>query len=313
MNPRPDPSEKDSPDRIAEDRLLHAMLKGRYRDDAGMMQRHIDEALDRLKRPARVTWRPWRAGLSTAAAAVVVLGLLLMFSAPGDVQADFEPILEAFDRGDKTYKIEMGDRLRLSARPRRGFQRRMRSGPRRQGSPRHMQGPAPNSAILYTRADQYVLEFTARDGRKIAKGFDGRQSWLAGPWRKPQMTNDPNLLHAYIPEDIASLLFLDLRDILHQVGANYEVHELADAEAPNGRLPMRHFIAKRHGRRSKLPRRIELWFDPTTDQLEEILCVETGLRGPRRRQTLRISLVSTEPLPSDWFTPKAHASGPAAP
>jgi hypothetical protein len=120
-------------------------------------------------------------------------------------------------------------------------------------------------------------------------------------------------LQADIPEDIVSLLFLDLRDILHQVRANYKLHELADAEAPNGRIPVRHFVAERRSQRSTLPQRIELWFDPETDQLEQILCVETGLRGRQRRQTLRISLVAADPLPADWFTAAAHLSETSAP
>ncbi len=307
------PAENHLTEDIVEDRLVHAMLKRRYHDDEVTMQRHIDQALARLKQPAHRTWRPWRVGLSTAAAAVVVVGLLLMFSSPRNVQADFGPVLAAFDSGDKTYKIEIGDQLRLSPKPDRPIQRRMRRGPKRWASTDRPLPRPLNGAVLYTRADQYVLEFTTREGRKIAKGFDGQQSWLAGPWREPKITNDPNLLHEYIPDDIASLLFLDLRDIFHQVSANYEVHELADAEAPNGRLPVRHFIAKRHRTRSKLPRRIELWFDPTTDQLQEILCIETGLRGPGHRLTLRISLVSDEPLPTNWFAPAAHLSGDPTP
>ena len=53
-----------------------------------------------------ISWH-WKAGLSTAAAAIVILGLILVLSAPLDVQADLAPILAAFDIGDKTYQIDI--------------------------------------------------------------------------------------------------------------------------------------------------------------------------------------------------------------
>jgi len=303
--PKPLPVSKGVPKAIADDLLVHAMLRGRYQDTPAAMQSRVDRVCRRFERAPRLIRWPWRMGLSTAAAAVVVVGLILIFSSPRDVQADFGQVLEAFDVGDKTYQIEIGDQLRLSRRPIRPGRRRAgrgRGGPAsdRRTLPRRLDG-----ALLYMRGRQYVLVCNTPTGRRITKGFDGRQSWLACPWRQPRVSDDPNLLAADIPDDIASLLFLDLRDILHQVRANYRLYELADAEAPNGRLPVRHFVAERRSRRPALPQRIELWFDPETDQLEQILCVEAGLRG-RRQSTFRISLVDTDPLPADWFTAQAH-------
>lgn len=306
------PAEEGAPEAIADDLLVHAMLRGRFQDTPAAMQSRVDRVCRSFERASRIVWRPWRIGLSTAAAAVVVVGLILIFSSPRDVQADFGQVLEAFDVGDKTYQIEIGDQLPLS---RRSF----RPGPRRAGRGRALQssgsGTLPrrlDGALLYMRGRQYVLVCNTPTGRRITKGFDGQQSWLTGPWQQPRVSDDPNLLQEDIPDDIASLLFLDLRDILHQVRANYRLYELADAEAPNGRLPVRHFVAERRRRRPALPQRIELWFDPETDQLEQILCVEAGLRG-RRRSTLRINLVDTNPLPADWFTAQAHRSESATP
>jgi hypothetical protein len=241
-----------------------------------------------------------------------VVGLILIFSSPQNVQAHFGQVLEAFDTGDKTYRIDIGkphDFVRGPFRPGARGQGG-RTGPRPAGrrlAPRRLDG-----ALLYVRGRQYVLVCTTPSGRKITRGFDGQQSWLAHPWRQPQVSNDPNLLQKELPEDIASLLFLDLRDTLHQVRANYRLHELADAEAPNGRLPIRHFVATRRNQHRSLPQRIELWFDPETDQLEQIVCGGGGPRG-RRRPTLRISLIDTDPLPADWFTPQTHLSETPAP
>jgi len=297
-----------SPETVADELLVHALLRGRSEDTPAALQSRVERACAALEPGPRRIKRPWRLGVSTAAAAVIVVGLVLMFSTPGDVQADFGPVLAAFDVGDKTYHIEVGDQLRLARRPfgpgprRGGRGRAFRPGGRGAASPRW------DDAVLYTRGRQYVLVCRTPNGRKVARGFDGRQHWLTHPWRQPRISGDPNRLPGDVPEDIMALLFLDLRDILHQVRANYRIHELADAEAPNGRIPARRFVAQRRSRRSALPQRIELWFDPTTGQLEQILCVEAGLRGRQRRQTLRISLTGTDPLPTDWFTPGAHLS-----
>jgi hypothetical protein len=244
---------------------------------------------------------------------VIVLGLILMFSTPSDVQADFGPVLEAFDAGDKTYEIEVGDQLRLARRPFGQGPRRGGRGPARRSPGRGAVSRRLDDAVLYTRGREYVLVCQTPNGRKIVRGFDGRQHWLTHPWRQPRVSRDPNRLPADVPEDIVALLSLDLRDILHQVQANYRVHELADAEAPNGRVPARRFVARRRSRHSALPQRIELWFDPTTGQLEQILCVEAGLRGRQRRHTLRISLTGTDSLPADWFTAEAHLSATPTP
>jgi len=310
-------AEERSAEIVADDLLVHALLRGRFEDTPATMQSRVDRVCLSFASAPRILRWPWRTGLSTAAAAVIVVGLILIFSSPQDVQADFGQVLDAFDVGDKTYQIEVGDQLRLARRPSRPGRRRGGRGGRGAALQPSGRGALPrrlDGALLYTRSRQYVLVCNTPSGRKITKGFDGQRSWLTHPWRQPRMSTDPNLLQADIPEDIVSLLFLDLRDILHQVRANYKLHELADAEAPNGRVPVRHFVAERRSRQATLPQRIELWFDPETDQLEQILCVEAGLRrGRQRRQTLRISLVDTDPLPAEWFTAGAHLSETPAP
>ena len=140
-------------------------------------------------------------------------------------------------------------------------------------------------------------------GHEIAAGFDGQESWRIHPGQQPKISHDPNSLPANISEDILALLSLDLRGILRQVHAIYQLDELPEAEVSHSHIPVRHFVAERRSGESTLPQRVELWFDPETDQLEQILCIETGLH---RRPTLRISLVATDPLPTDWFSAEAH-------
>jgi hypothetical protein len=147
---------------------------------------------------------------------------------------------------------------------------------------------------------------TTPTGQKVSKGFDGQRSWMISPWGRLRTSNDPNLLQRDIPEDIASLLFLDLRDMLHQVGENYSVSEPTEWTLQDSQMRVLCYVAERTTRRARLPRRIELWVDAETNQLDHIICTGMAFRDPSARYTLRVDLVSSDPLPADWFTQEAH-------
>jgi hypothetical protein len=292
---------------VADDLLVDALLTGHFQDTEQTTSRRVEEACRVFERPPHRLWQHWRAGLSTAAAAVIVVGLVLTFGAPQDVQADLTEILDAFDAGDKTYQIEISkdsyQPLRPGPRRNRG---RVRRGqpfrvPRPKPTPRHLDG-----ALLYTRGHQYVLVCNTPAGVKVTKGYDGQQSWLIGPGGRSRTGSDPNLLQRDIPEDIASLLFLDLRETLHQVGENYNVSEPTEWTLQDTQVRLLCYVAERTSRKGRLPRRIELWVDAETNQLDHFICTGMVFRNPSARYTLRIDLVSTEPLPADWFTQDAH-------
>ena len=292
---------------VADELLVDALLTGHFQDTDETTSRRVEEACRAFERPPHPLWQHWRAGLSTAAAAVIVVGLVLTFWAPQEVQADLTEILDTFDVGDKTYQIEISkdayQPLRPGPRRNRG---RVRHGqpfrvPRPKPTPRYLDG-----ALLYIRGQQYVLACTTPTGQKVSKGFDGQQGWMVGPGGRPRTSNDPNLLQRDIPEDIASLLFLDLRDMLHQVGENYDVSEPTEWTLQDSQMRALCYVAERITRRARLPRRIELWVDAETNQLDHIICTGMVFRDPSARYTLRIDLVSTDPLPADWFTQEAH-------
>lgn len=296
---------------LADDRLVDAMLKGHYRDTPKATAQRITRACRALEiSPRLVAWH-WKAGLSTAAAAIVVLGLTLMLISPQNVQADLTPVLAAFDRGDRTYSIDISVESNKPVH-RRGFgNRRFERRPPFRSPRRGMSALRLDGASLYTRGRHYLLTCGGPRGGSIHKGFDGHESWLVMPWGKSIRGQDHSLLQTEIPDHISSLLFLDLRDTLHKIQKNYTLSGPSLGTLENGFSEMEYYIAELNDRQSKKPRLIELWFDVASDQLEQILCTGVSMRNPKAsRYNLQINLVDTEPLPGDWFTQAAHIQSP---
>ena len=80
-----------------------------------------------------------------------------------------------------------------------------------------------DGASLYVRGRSYVLVCQTRRGGRITKGYDGTESWVVYPWGASAASEDPNLVKTEIPDHVSALLFLDLRDTLHQIEKDYEL------------------------------------------------------------------------------------------
>ena len=255
---------------LADEMLVEAMLKGRYQDSPEGAAQRVARACQALEAcPRSIPWH-WQAGLSTAAAAIVVLGLILVLGVPQEVQADLAPILAVFDMGDKTYQIDIA---RDTQRPgsQRGFKGRRWGrqapfkSPRRSMTARRLDG-----ASLNTRARNYVLTCRGPMGGSIVKGFDGRESWLVTPWGQSKRGQDHSLLQEDLPEHISSLLFLDLRDILHTIQEKYVLSGPSRGTAEDAQLQLEYYIAQRTNPQDRIPKCIELWVDTQTKQLHQI-------------------------------------------
>lgn len=308
----PDDHEMDTAG-LADELLVDAMLKGRFQDTPETKAQRVTRTCQALEAgPRAIAWH-WKA-MSTAAAAIIVFGLLLVLSVPQEVQADLAPILAAFDVGDKTYQIDIGrDTTQPDPAPwyrRRRFGRRPPFKPAGSG----MKARLLDGASLYTRGHRYVLMCQAPRGGKIVKGFNGQESWLVTPWGRSKRGQDHGQLQVDLPEHISSLLFLDLRDILHKIQEKYTLSGPARGTAEDAPLQLDYYIAQRIDPQGQIPNRIELWIDSQTNQLYQILF--SGVRFHSRLKspyTLEIRLASAEPLPKDWFSQEAHTRTEAAP
>ena len=169
-----------------------------------------------------------------------------------------------------------------------------------------------DDASLYVRGRSYVLACRTRRGGQIVKGYDGEESWVVYPWGASAASEDPNLVKTEIPDHVSALLFLDLRDTLHQIEKEYELSGPSTGTLEDAETPTKYYVAERISRRGKTPVQIEMWVDPVTHELQQVVCTGVHFYGPRTaRYTLQISLVDTRPLPEDWFTREAHHKGVA--
>lgn len=313
MKPEDESSPRDKSDRqsdaerIVDELLLDALLKGRYQDTRGTTAERVERVCHALETAPRVIPLRWKAGLSTAGAAVVILGLILTLRSPQSAQADLAPILAAFDTRDKTYHIDIIADANEPT-PRRGFGRRQPARRPAFISPRRgLTAGRLDDATLYIRGGRYVLTCRTGRGGRVTKGFDGSKSWLVYPWGAATRADDPNLLTTDLPDHISCLLLLNLRDMLRQISATYIVSGPSAGALDDGGMPVEYYLAERIQRRGETPRRIELWVTPSTHELQQIICTGVQFHGPRTaRYTWQISLVNTNPLPQDWFTQEAH-------
>jgi hypothetical protein len=293
---------------LADDLLVHALLVGRFQDTPELASQRVNRvclAFERLLSPAR--WY-WKVGLSTAAAAIIVLGLALFFFSSQNVQAQLSQVLDAFDIGDRTFQIDIGeDPGQPSPDSPKGWTRAAHR-PAFKSARARMLAKRLDGALLYVRNRKHVLTYTTPTGLKIARGFDGKQGWMTHPWRGLPVSSDPNLLQAAIPDEAVSLLFVDLRDMLHQIRKNYTLSKPCRSPSQDGGPSVLYFAADRVTPRTRLPRRIELWVDAETGQIHDILCTGVSFRRSVAQYVLRITLVNAAPLSSDWFTPQAHLS-----
>ena len=280
---------------IADELLVDAMLKGRYQDSPQSIADRVEKACSELDTEHRnYIFDHWLAKVS-AVAAVIILGFFLVFNSPQTVYADFAAVLAAFDIGDKTYQINIDI---AADSPQHKY-----VSPRRGSAAQHLDG-----ASLYIRQRSYVLDYRTARGRGITKGFDGHSHWLLLHHRRQSvLSDDPNSLDSELPDYIQELLFMDLRQMLHQIQEKYRLSEPVISQEDGDFSRIHYYVAQRINARGKTPKRIELWFDTTANQLQKIQFSDISFHSARSaRYTMQIELVSTEPLPASWFTPQSH-------
>ncbi len=302
----PQPTPNKDVERIADSLLVDAMLKGYYQDNAETTRQRINKACQQLEASQHIPSFRWSAGLSTGLAAIIIIAFIFVLSSPQHVQADFGSVLAAFDIGDKTYQINISSDTNEPARSGRRGRRRSSQRPSFKPPRRGLSNRRLDDATLYVRDSKYVLSCRGPRGGKITKGFNGKESWQVSPWGTAKIGHDPNVLESEFPDQITSLLFLNLRDTLHQIREHYDLSGPIEGSLEDGQTHVHYYIAERIGR-GKTPRQIELWVDPLTNEPQQIACSVFAFSGPRNNHyTLQIRLVSAEPLPENWFTHEVH-------
>lgn len=306
--------------RLADDRFVHALLTtsgpGGDVDLDGRVARVVTTLSGRTRRRRRIL-------VPGGLAAAALLAVLVTLVTSGAALADFDRVLEAVARGDRTFLIEVAPEQdpRQVRRPSRArFQRGLRRAldPRRlrarQERPaairealraRSFLGPEGlDGGTLYVRGDGYVL-VRPLGPFEFVQGFDGEREWRVHPRRGAEEGLGPESTR--LPEGVSDLLFVDMIDLLGTVRAEFDVTDHGLVEGEEAGVALRRFTATRRHRTGPSPEDLELFVEDETGLPIELYF--GGLRAgrdPRTRYELRLRLADTSPLPADWFTPAAH-------
>lgn len=300
-----------TPDRQADDRLVHALLLHVYDPDApgrrerrvARLMRGIDEAGREPARPGdepraappavgsrRLGWTrrsAWNRRSAWAAAALVLIGvgLFAVLRAPSPAAASLGDVLGALTRpGDRTYRI--------TVQPPDG-------GPDAR--------PGLDHATLYLRdGSQYLLARRDPKGGQAFDGFDGRRSWRVRAGTLAEIREGPGAGGIPAPQLLSEVPQVDLPRTLHSLQADYTVERLDLAPLSSGRDALRHVLARRRSNLVKGPETVEIWADAGTGLPRLIVFDRAKFQGSTEPRRLTFELTSESRLPPDWFGPTPH-------
>ena len=229
-------------------------------------------------RSRRFLWR-WAA----AAAALIVVGSALILLTPASASAALTRVMEAMQRGDRSYRIEV---LAGDAR------QTMNNG----------NSVTYEGAALHLRGDrQFVLVRPIIEGGQRFTGSDGTENWDFSGDGPVKVSRDPKRFRGGLPGEQQDAVFLDLRGQLSRLQSGYDI-SLEDVP-DNADLAV--LKARKKDREVRGPNEMQLTF-----RSESGVIVTLEMRGlPRARggpDALRLTLTSDTALPPDFFSHAAH-------
>ncbi len=246
----------------------------------------------RIVRTRRWWW------LSAAAAMVVGLVCLTLLLLPNNAAAALDQVIAALDRSvDCSYVIRVLDP----------------GGDRQGGNPLEKpdRGRFPPAAFLdgarlhLRGSSQYVLEQALPDGVTRTLGSDGQTSWSIRGDGPVRTSTDPCHFGAGVLAGQQNTPFLELRTQLEDLRRFYQLEWFTPPTDPATPARLKGLRGLRHSAAQGGPKEIELWFDPATGQIHRMLL--NGLpRGAGGPASIALELVSTAPLPPDFFHHQAH-------
>jgi hypothetical protein len=163
-------------------------------------------------------------------------------------------------------------------------------------------------AILYARSGrQFVLVRAAPGGKTVINGSNGVENWLVRPEKPVLVSSDPGEFRIPMPENLATIPLVDLRSSLVSLRRGYQLEELAAEKLDDHTTTLwRRLRATKLDAATKGPETVWLWYHPTTNLLGRVQFDGIRLQGKPEPRQMTIRLVSTQPLPANWFEHSAH-------
>jgi len=224
-----------------------------------------------------------------AAAAAVVACVAVIMLLPARAAAAVDRVIHAMNEArDRTYQIKVIEPAPdpAAARADRG---------------RFPPANYLDDATLWLRASRgFVLSQSLPNGQTRVIGGDGTQSWSMRGDGPVRVSADPERFGRAIFARNGEIAFLDLRTQLDELKRSYRIEWLDRANRETWKLRGLRRSADEGG-----PREIELWFNPASGLLERMVLrqLPRGNGGPR---SIAVILLSTDPLPEDFFRHASH-------
>ena len=307
--------------KAAKIQLVHALLLHLNPREPARRQARIDRAMRAIRclpvgtagEPAQAVAplaRPrrrarWLVRAAAAAALLVAAVSWFCLSGSNPALAALDRVVEAMDEPvDRTYEItvEPADRP-VPAEP---DLKQPETGPN--GLPTEHRRPGLDGAVLYARGgNQFVLYRSTPGGNPVINGSNGREHWLIRPGRPVQVSSDPGAFRIPMPENLATVPFVDIRLSLTSLRNTYQIEQLAAEKlTADDPTPWRHLRARKIDPAAKGPQTVSIWFHPVTNLLGRICFEQIHLQGRPEPRGMTITLVSRRPLPAGWFDHQAH-------
>lgn len=296
---------------IAESLLVHGLLAdiGR-RDDVceaerlvAVMQRIDSESESksvsntRSHEPQRRRFAILTSALTVAAAVMVMFVVFGPHQSVSAAMASLEKVVEAAAKPfDRTYNVSVVQEYSRDKRPRNLSQAAWERNTKKQ----------LDGATLYVRgANQHVMTVMLESGEKRTLGCDGTQSWAFREHGPVHTSTDLNRFRGSVPGQQQDIPFLNVHAHLSQLRTGYDV-QLSDKQPDlDEQRPFSQLIGVRKSRDVRGPKRVEIWFDPDSGTVHEMLL--DGLpRGGGGPKSVLLKLVDQSDLPADFFSHESH-------
>lgn len=272
--------------RFVDSAILHGML---IREARGRSFAHETRAFYRHFEHSPKQLLPRFARFLIPAAALLLISILVISFLPAKASAALDQLIGNMkESGDRTYRIEVIEAPDEALLP-RGEKGRFPPGNYLHGS------------ILWLRGDkEFVLSQNLPNGQKRIMGRDADQSWSLRGHEPLRLSHDPDRFSRAIFAKNGDIAFLDLRTQLNELKHLFNLKWI-DRNSPE----LWKLSGTRKSDNQGGPREIEIWFNPQTEILQRMILrqLPRANGGPR---SVAIILLSSEPLPPDWFQHHHH-------
>ncbi|MCY2981727.1 MAG: hypothetical protein NTU79_23965 [Planctomycetota bacterium] len=287
---------------FAEAMLLHDRLRNTLAAYETPVAMHRSSTIESRRGGLGGSWLMSSVARTTAAAAVLILGLATLWFSIGTQTASAaireldRIIVNSMRSKDRTFEIVVED----ITTERRG---------KRSAMPESQRPPKPplDGAALYVRSgNQFVLVRKTQEGLPFVTGSNGQQSWAINTRGPVRVSADVHCFDHDLPGHETSVPLTNLHEGLQQLKVAYELtfSALGPEEYETGDGHEARLLIAVKKRKERGPQRVEIVYDAISGGILRMRFVQMPY-GPDFLD-LRLSLVSQDELSSDFFEHTSH-------